>query len=120
MSASGWAATRRATSRSSGSRTTTMPDLRPLTVLFDLDLTLLSIEGDREVRSRALEVVTGVRDPLSYIDDTGRTDRWLIEQAAPMWGFDVDELFARYAEAYTAELRSALEPLPCCAFPGAA
>ncbi|MPZ98334.1 MAG: HAD hydrolase-like protein [Dehalococcoidia bacterium] len=97
-----------------------MPDSQPLTVLFDLDLTLLSIEGDRDIRSQALAAVTGVPDPLSHIDDAGRTDRWLVEQASSMWGFEVDGLFERYEAAYTAELRVALAELPCSAFPGAA
>ena len=50
-----------------------------ITVVFDLDLTLVEFPSDRAVLARALEEVTGVAGILERVLYHGRSDRWIIE-----------------------------------------
>ena len=95
-----------------------------LTVLFDLDLnldlTLLEIPGDREIRGRAIDRATSVPGVLDLIDDRGRTDRWLIDEVIRRGVSAPERLWERYEAEYTGELRAALTSVPSSALAGAA
>lgn len=97
-----------------------MTEVEPgLIVLFDLDLTLLEIPGDRQIRGRAIDRATGVSGVLDLIDDRGRTDRWLVDEIDRRGIAATDGLWDRYEAAYTAELSAALTLLPSSVLPGA-
>jgi phosphoglycolate phosphatase len=91
-----------------------------LIVLFDLDLTLLDIPGDRDIRSCALDKATAIAGLLDRVDDRGRTDRWLVDEIGRLGLAATSGLWERYAAAYNAELRAALALLPPSSLPGAA
>lgn|GEM_PF-2472808 len=98
-----------------------MPEVEPgLIVLFDLDLTLLEIPDDRNIRGRAIDRATGVSGVLDLIDDRGRTDRWLVDEIGRRGVATSNGLWDRYEAAYTAELGAALTLLPSSVLPGAA
>jgi phosphoglycolate phosphatase len=92
---------------------------RRLIVLFDLDLTLLSIPDDRGIRARAIDRATGVPGVLDLIDDQGRTDRWLVDEVAARGIAEAPGLWERYEAEYHAELRRSLAGTPPSALPGA-
>jgi len=97
-----------------------VPEVEPgLIVLFDLDLTLLEIPDDRNIRGRAIDRATGVSGVLDLIDDRGRTDRWLVEEIGRRGVATSNGLWDRYEVAYTAELSAALTVLPSSVLPGA-
>lgn len=89
-------------------------------VLFDLDLTLLRIEMDREVIAAALDAATGVPGLLDGVDYRGRSDGWLAGEVARLHGLDPHVIWPRYASAYTRVLSEALTSHGDSALPGAA
>ncbi len=96
------------------------PEAGRLIVLFDLDLTLLSIRADREIRGRAIDRATGTSGALDLVDDRGRTDRWLVDEIVRRGIAAEDGLWDRYEAEYTSELARALAATPQSALPGAA
>jgi phosphoglycolate phosphatase len=91
-----------------------------LIALFDLDLTLLRVPIDAAIIAGALDAATGRRGLLDGFDYRGRSDRWLATAVAKAHGLDPDDLYRRYAEAYTPLLKRRLAAFPPSALPGAA
>ena len=97
-----------------------MAAARRTIVLFDLDGTLLAVPADRELVTRALHSATGVADLAERMRWSGRTDRWIAEEAARLAELANDGIFERYTGAYSDALRETLAGMPdACALPGA-
>lgn len=91
---------------------------RRITVVFDLDLTLVEFPSDHAVLSRTLEEVTSVEGILERVLYHGRSDRWIIEEAGRLAELPLEGLFERYEAVYTPILRRALVDDPAVALPG--
>jgi len=82
---------------------------RPI-VLFDIDGTLIRTDraGSRAM-NRAFDDLFGIAGAFDGIQMAGRTDRWILEDAAARAGVDLSGgNFERFRERYFARLREAL------------
>jgi phosphoglycolate phosphatase len=87
--------------------------------LFDLDRTLLHVGVDAAVLSRVLEAMTGVPGLGEQFDGKGRTERWIVLEAARMAGLPPEATVDRYRAVYPSTLREAIAVRPPSALPGA-
>lgn len=87
-------------------------------VLFDIDLTLIRVAASRAVLNEALEIATGVPGLVDDVAFAGRSDRWIVAEAARLAGLPADGLFERSARVYASLLEAALVTVPGGALPG--
>lgn len=88
-------------------------------VLFDIDLTLMRVGASRTVLNQALETATGVPGLVDGIGFAGRSDRWIITEAARLAELPIEGLFERCAAIYPQLLEAALATAPDPPLPGA-
>lgn len=83
-------------------------DLRRTYALFDIDGTLMLSDGaGRAALGRALERAMGIPDPLDGIGFWGRTDRWIVAEAARRAGVTMPlDALADYPNLLRAELQA--------------
>lgn len=85
---------------------TPVPAMPRHVLLFDVDLTLLRTgRAGPAALTRAFAELTGIADGLAGIDFMGRTDRWIVAQAAARAGVAVPP---DYGAHYTRVLREEL------------
>src|SRR5262249_29733555 len=80
-------------------------------ILFDIDGTLVLTGGaGRRAMSLAFEDVLGVRDAFRSLPMAGRTDSWILADAAAAHGIALDSvLLGGVAQAYMQRLRSEID-----------
>src|SRR6266403_4992320 len=80
-------------------------------ILFDIDGTLVLTGGaGRRAMSLAFEDVLGVRDAFQGLPMAGRTDSWILSDAAAVHGVALEPpLLDRFEHAYLGRLRQEIE-----------
>ena len=88
-------------------------------LLFDIDMTLMRSGGAGLIAmNRAFKELTGVPTGFAGIDFGGRTDRWILAEAARRAGLDVGPLWEPYRARYPGYLREELARATPYALPG--
>lgn len=89
-------------------------------IFFDIDFTLLDADGaSRIAMSRAFEYATGIADGMAGIQFAGRTDRWIVQEAARRHGARDSGVLARHFAVYPPLLREEMARAAPRALPGA-
>src|SRR5438477_12732055 len=80
-------------------------------ILFDIDGTLVLTGGaGRRAMSLAFEDVLGVRDAFQGLPMAGRTDSWILSDAAAVHGVALEpRVLDRFEQAYLDRLRQEIE-----------
>jgi len=88
-------------------------------LLFDIDMTLMRSGGAGLIAmDRAFRELTGVAGSFAGIDFGGRTDRWILGEAARRAGLDATPLWVPYCARYPGYLREELARGKPFALPG--
>ncbi len=93
--------------------------MESLVVLFDIDLTLVDVQTDRDVLRDVIGSLAGSDSPLIHLDPTGQSDWWVVTQLGVELGQAPADLLGEYEAAYGPRLEVALRDHPPSVLPGA-
>lgn len=78
-------------------------------IFFDIDFTLLDADGaSRAAMTRAFEHATGIADGMAGVEFAGRTDFWIVREAARRRGARDSGVLSRHFAVYPEILREEL------------